>query len=294
MDNLADGSGSTDIPIRDTFSQGRNDPAIDDIAVGRLTSDVPATQAAPASIATFLNGGDPVTLIGYGCLDLDSDCTFGGFKNFASFPFRRTDWLAHQDLGGPLFRDGLFDGGPIARIGSGWQTVPWIANSRRDIFADAIVYRNQILSLSNAFDNPGFDGTPFGGLSYRAQVQDIGWQAAVTEGGVVGTPGQGKRLEALQIWHNDPSISICYQSHVENVGWQTPAVCDGEMSGTWNQSLRLEAIRIWVKNRPDLHVHYNVWVPGFQWQGDRQDGEEAGTHGLSLRIEGIFITLQNS
>jgi uncharacterized protein YjdB len=44
------------------------------------------------------------------------------------------------------------------------------------------------------------------------------------------------------------SPSICYQAHVQNIGWQKQ-VCNGAVAGTTGRSLRMEAIRIILKRR---------------------------------------------
>lgn len=37
-------------------------------------------------------------------------------------------------------------------------------------------------------------------VCYAAHVQDVGWQSTVCDGGVAGTIGQSRRMEALRIW----------------------------------------------------------------------------------------------
>lgn len=51
-------------------------------------------------------------------------------------------------------------------------------------------------------------------------------------------------------------LSVSYDVHVQNVGWQTWA-SDGEQSGTTGKSLRLEALRIAMQG--DVANRYSVF-----------------------------------
>ena len=89
-------------------------------------------------------------------------------------------------------------------------------------------------------------------------------------------------------------ISVCYCTHVQNVGWQD-WVFDGEMSGTEGQSLRLEGMMINVLTSGlDLGVKYKTHVQNIGWQDWVYDGEMSGTSGQSLRLEGMMIELTGS
>ncbi len=90
------------------------------------------------------------------------------------------------------------------------------------------------------------------------------------------------------------SPSICYQAHVQNIGWQD-FVCDGEVAGTTGQSLRMEAIRIILVNAPrHMSVCYRAHVQNIGWQPFVCNGRVAGTTGQSLRMEAIQIVLFNA
>lgn len=94
---------------------------------------------------------------------------------------------------------------------------------------------------SNATDSakPKNDvSTVFGSVSYQTHVQDIGWQAPVSNGMTAGTTGRAKRVEALKInllsqdgtpLRND---SISVQSHISGIGWESQSVGNGQTSGT--------------------------------------------------------------
>ena len=85
--------------------------------------------------------------------------------------------------------------------------------------------------------------------------------------------------------------SICYISHVSNIGWQN-AVADGAVSGTTGQSLGIECVRVDVS---DLGcsgtVEVNAHVSGLGWQGWRGCNVNAGTTGQSCPIEALKFRL---
>ena len=74
-------------------------------------------------------------------------------------------------------------------------------------------------------------------IDYQSHVQNIGWQAWVSDGEMSGTSGQSLRLEAVRIELNDIDGGVEYKTHVQNIGWMD-WVSDGAMSGTSGQSLR--------------------------------------------------------
>lgn len=85
-----------------------------------------------------------------------------------------------------------------------------------------------------------------GGIQYRAQVQNIGWQGWVSDGAIAGTVKQSLRLEAIQIELTGQlaqNYSVSYRAQVQNIGWQG-SVSDGTTAGTVGQGLRLEALKI--------------------------------------------------
>lgn len=84
-------------------------------------------------------------------------------------------------------------------------------------------------------------------------------------------------------------ISVIYQTHVENVGWQN-WVNNGAPSGTSGQSKRLEAIRIFLNNI-NGGVEYRTHVQDRGWQNWVSDSALSGTSGESKRLEAIQIRL---
>lgn len=89
-------------------------------------------------------------------------------------------------------------------------------------------------------------------------------------------------------------IGVCYQSHVQNLGWMNEVV-NSNYSGTTGKSLRTEAIKIKLINpNPSMKVKYQVYVQNLGWTTWAKDGEIAGTTGKSLRIEAVRIALEDA
>lgn len=87
-----------------------------------------------------------------------------------------------------------------------------------------------------------------------------------------------------------PITGLCYQAHVENIGWQAQ-VCDGDVAGTVHQSLRMEAIKITAP--AGFSVCYQAHVQNIGWQAVVCDGAIAGTVGQSLRMEALRVFLRS-
>ncbi len=149
----------------------------------------------------------------------------------------------------------------------------------RKIFA-AVILAVLIAFAPNAY---AYDFT------YQAHVQDYGWMPPVGNGGVVGTTGQGKRLEALVI---NFSGDIRYSAHVQDIGWQS-WVYSGEVAGTVGRGLSIEAIRIELGGRSAQHydIYYRAHVQNGGWLGWAKNGEPAGTEGAGLRMEALEIRI---
>lgn len=133
-----------------------------------------------------------------------------------------------------------------------------------------------------------------GTVNYSTHVQDIGWQASVGNGGLSGTMGQSKRLEAIKIsLSNTPYTGgITYKTHVESYGWLTN-VSNGAVSGTTGQGKRIEAIQVSLTGVMANYydVYYRVHAQDYGWLGWAKNGMSAGTEGLSKRLEAIQIVL---
>lgn len=149
-------------------------------------------------------------------------------------------------------------------------------------------------SASNATDSPKPENdvsAVFGSVSYQTHVQDIGWQAPVSNGMTAGTTGRAKRVEALKInllsqdgtpLGND---SISVQSHISGIGcrslsrWVT-----GRHLEQLDQSRAIEAIKLSLSG--GLSDSYDIWYrvhsANVGWLGWASNGEPAGTQGYAL------------
>ncbi|MGT2714597.1 hypothetical protein ACVRX4_09475 [Streptococcus pluranimalium] len=61
-------------------------------------------------------------------------------------------------------------------------------------------------------------------IRVRSHVEMLGWQNPAPASQLIGTTGQGKRLEALEIRLGEDMSQlgdISYQAHVQNIGWQS-------------------------------------------------------------------------
>ena len=189
----------------------------------------------------------------------------------------------------------------------GWMS--WAKNgetSGSTGFGKAIESLEILLYKKDAENAPVKDGRScytkamLGSLNYAAHVQDIGWQSTVKAGGIAGTTGKYKRMEALTINRNSTqteevdlfSGGISYRAHVQNIGWQD-WVTDGSIAGTTGISKRMEAIQI--KLTGDLatyaDVYYRAHIQNYGWLGWAKNGQEAGSTGISYRMEAIQIVL---
>ena len=131
-------------------------------------------------------------------------------------------------------------------------------------------------------------------VDYESHVQDKGWQEEKKDGGVSGTTGESKRIEAvnIQLENQEYQGNINYQAHVQDIGWQT-TVWGGEVAGTVGQAKRLEAVKMWLTGDMANYysIQYRVHIQDIGWQDWARDGIIAGTIGLGKRIEAIEIRL---
>jgi uncharacterized protein YjdB len=140
---------------------------------------------------------------------------------------------------------------------------------------------------------PVFGATP-AGVTYRAHVEQIGWQPWVVNGATAGTTGQNRRMEAIQIklFGMPPTMGIKYRAHVEQIGWQ-PWVANGATAGTIGQARRIEAIQIELTGAPaGCGVTYRVHAEDIGWLPFVSNGLIAGTTSQSRRLEALEVFVQ--
>jgi len=90
--------------------------------------------------------------------------------------------------------------------------------------------------------------TPYGLSNFRARahVAGRGWLPYYDAGSIIGTTGQSRRMEAIQII-SSISQYIYYRSYVHGIGW-LPYVVNGQISGTTGQSRQMEAFELQIYN----------------------------------------------
>ena len=88
---------------------------------------------------------------------------------------------------------------------------------------------------------------------------------------------------------------VQYQTHIQNLGWETDWKTNGVISGTVGKGLRLEAFFVELTGSypSDANIVASVHVQNLGNLGPFDMGEEVGTDGLSLRLEEIVLSLEN-
>lgn len=131
-------------------------------------------------------------------------------------------------------------------------------------------------------------------ITYRTQIQNVGWQNWKADGDLSGTSGQSLRLEGIEIntQNEGYDLGVTYKTQVQNIGWQGWQA-NGNLSGTSGESLRLEAIQIELTGSDAklFDVYYQVHAENLGWLGWAKNGDSAGTAGLSYRLEAIRIQI---
>ncbi|MDO5117619.1 MAG: RICIN domain-containing protein [Eggerthellaceae bacterium] len=99
----------------------------------------------------------------------------------------------------------------------------------------------------------------------------------------------------MRLASSEPSESVVYRAHVQNVGWQD-WVQDGEMTGTSGEALRMEAVEFKLEGDYEGEIFCQAHVQNIGWQRleGSSVGEEAamiGTSGQSLRVEAFKFTI---
>jgi hypothetical protein len=227
--------------------------------------------------------GENLTVMGFGCSRFQGDpSSDGGIKRYKEYRYvGTTEHLCKGDSGGPVFIGRLNDLGDIIRVNSGYSSGPPLYDEH-DIGADVPRFRSHIRAMMRSLEESG--------ICYRVHVQRLGWMPPVCNGEKAGTTGAGLRIEAIQIWSNQPGISVCYRAHLQDKGW-VPQGCNGEMVGTTGESRRLEAFEIEISgdSASDMNLQYQAHVAKSGWQQIVSEGQKAGTTGQSRAIEAIKI-----
>ena len=132
------------------------------------------------------------------------------------------------------------------------------------------------------------------GYDFQGHVQNIGWQQPVGNFGMVGTQGQGLRLEAIRILVDDPVYggNVRAMVHMQDIGWNQGWV-DAGIAGTTGQGRRLEGARLeltgGLANKFD--IYYRAHVQNIGWLGWAKNGQAAGSEGFGYRMEGLQVKI---
>lgn len=139
-------------------------------------------------------------------------------------------------------------------------------------------------------------------ISGKAHIQSYGDVEGTWDGTTfrLGTIGEGKRLESIQInFQNSTGYvgAIQYRTHRQTYGWdiwRQSYWMNSESSGTNGESKRIEGIQIRLVGEIAEHysIRYRVHAQTYGWeQGWQYDGALAGTTGESKRLECVEIQL---
>ena len=151
-------------------------------------------------------------------------------------------------------------------------------------------------------------GKPLGAdaISVEAHVSNVGWQAAVGNGGTAGTTGQSRAVEALRVRLSadlSARYTVWYRVHSAEFGWLGWA-CDGADAGSAGYGRAVQAVQVAVLPKGDPapgdtstpfvdrsseppSVSYRAHVAGIGWQGAVSDGAVAGTTGQGRALEAL-------
>lgn len=149
-------------------------------------------------------------------------------------------------------------------------------------------------AVPGATEYTGLDSGNPPEVVYRGHAQTYGDLFPVKNGAMLGTIGQGKRLEALSISLANKTVDggITYRVHGQTYGWQGYH-SDGELAGTIGQAKRIEAVEMFLTG--DLarfyDIYYRVHIQKYGWLDWAKNGAPAGSTGKSLRVEAIQIKL---
>lgn len=124
----------------------------------------------------------------------------------------------------------------------------------------------------------------FGRISYRVHLRDIGWCNWRSDGGMAGSVGQNRRIEAIQlkgIERTDVTVHVADKGDLEYKN-----ITKDNVLGTTREGRRVEAIKITGDN---AYYVYKVHQKDLGWTKWIQNGEWAGEKGKAKQLEAIRI-----
>lgn len=127
-------------------------------------------------------------------------------------------------------------------------------------------------------------------FSRQAHIQSQGWGPVVKGGGISGTVGQAKRLEAIKLTFYGMATTLSYRAHVQSDGWQSWKN-SGSIAGTVGQAKRMEAFQVKTDGIYALSYRAHVQSDGWQSWKNSVQSSVAGTTGQKKRIEALEFVL---
>ncbi len=124
----------------------------------------------------------------------------------------------------------------------------------------------------------------FGTVSYQAHMRSAGWGTWQSDGLMVGSINQNRRIEALHIQPDGETDVVVHMKGIGNKEYKN--IKKDTLIGTIGQNRRLEAIRITGKKSFYL---YRVHQKSIGWSEWANNGEWAGTTGKGLQMEALEI-----
>ena len=134
-------------------------------------------------------------------------------------------------------------------------------------------------------------------LSYTGKVQSKESLENVYGGEILGSTGQGKRLENITVYlkkNTDfmPSGNIQYAVHLSDFGW-TEWVSQGQVSGCTDGTKGMEAFKVRLNGELENYydVYYRAHIQNYGWLGWAKNGQAAGSTKCGYRLEALQIML---
>lgn len=188
------------------------------------------------------------------------------------------------------------------------QTLGWLGFAQNEELAGTQGYAKrmeavQIFMNPSAEGHQAEDGRSFlreyttDELSFSGHVQTYGDVAGVTNGNILGTTGEAKRIEGITVHLDTTSAEVAqgniqYAAHVQTYGW-SEFMNNENFNGTTGQAKRLEAVKIQLSGEIAEYydIYYRVHVQSYGWLAWTLNGQPAGTEGYAKRMEAIQIKL---
>ena len=126
-------------------------------------------------------------------------------------------------------------------------------------------------------------------LWYQAHVSGKGWMDAVN-GGIAGTVGQNRALEAIKIDMRKLDFKIKARAHIQNIGLKDFGYIKHDtVIGTTGKGLHLEAIELIAEGLKGKKLQTRVHIQDIGWT--RWTSGMIGTIGMNKKIEAIELRM---